>query len=454
MTQDSPGASPDYLPNTPPKGQGVRRLNRVPLLIAVGVAVTMACVVIYTVNQRRLPTAGTPGSPTNTAPSHASDNGTLPQILSGAPSSGIIAPASVGTGAHSEHPSSPAAAGSSSADIRHTAAPTPGVPATSTGAVPQDETYREYLHRLQEVELQRFDAARQALQAATAVDPPRQSSGTGTTLTSLSLPDGSSQSLREAVARANAAAGGMPDGTAVTNALTPAGGGLNTQNGQSAKRDFLNQQQSVQSNYLKATRVAPISPYEIKAGTIIPAVMVGGVNSDLPGQLIAQVSQNVYDSATGRYLLIPQGCKLIGTYDNHVTFGQSRILVGWHRVIYPDASSLDLGLMPGTDESGYAGFRDRVDNHLIRLFSQAFLLSIFSAGIQLGQPQANVGTNYNSTQIVASAIAQQMGELGQEIVRRNMDIAPTLMARPGYLFNVMVTKDVILQPWIVATQRQ
>jgi type IV secretion system protein TrbI len=451
MTQDSPAASPDYLPGASPKAPGVRRLNRVPLLIAVGVAAVMTSVIIYTVNQRRPPTAGTAGSPASPAPLHPSDNAAFPQFLNGAPSSGIIAPAAANDRSAHQRPfvtgaSSSSAVGTAPAT---SAAPIPGVAATPV-SVQQDETYREYVHRLQEVELQRFDQARQALQAATEVDSPRQSSATLSTVTSPSSLDSTSQALRDAVARAST---GTADATALPNAPIPTGG-LNAQNGQSAKRAFLNQEQSAQSNYLKTTRVAPLSPYEIKAGTVIPAIMIGGVNSDLPGQLIAQVTENVYDSATGRYLLIPQGCKLVGTYDNSVTFGQGQILVGWRRIIYPDASSLDLGLMPGTDESGYAGFRDQVDNHLLRLFSQAFLLSIFSSGVQLGQPQANAGQNYTSSQTVASAIAQQIGELGMEIVRRNMDIAPTLMARPGYLFNVMVTKDVNLEPWNVTARSQ
>jgi type IV secretion system protein VirB10 len=224
------------------------------------------------------------------------------------------------------------------------------------------------------------------------------------------------------------------------------GSHFNSVNGQREKRDFLHQQ-PVESDYLRTGRAAPISPFEVKAGTVIPGVMISGVNSDIPGQLVAQVSENVYDTATGRYLLIPQGAKLTGTYDNSVTFGQRRTLVVWRRIIYPDASSLDLGAMPGADESGYAGFKDKVDNHLLRLFSQAMLLSIFSAGIQLGSPQANSGANYNSSQIVAAAIAQQMGQLGMEVVRRNMDIAPTLEDRPGYIFNVMVTKDMVIRPW-------
>lgn len=455
MTQDSPTASPDYLPGTAPKAPGVRRLNRAPLLIAIGVATVMAGVIIYTVNQRRPPAAGTASIPAS-AESRPSDNATLPQVLNGTPASGIIAPAAASTRdlPAREHPL--ASTGSSSGALGTApaiaGAPIPGVPAASTVPVQQDETYREYMHRLQEVELQRFDQARQALQAGTAIDSPHQASEAPSAPAGLSSPDGTSQGLHDTLTRANTAAAGVADGSALPSVANPTGG-LNAPNGQSAKRVFLNQQ-PIESDYLKTTRVAPLSPYEIKAGSVIPAIMIGGVNSDLPGQLIAQVTENVYDSARGCYLLIPQGAKLVGTYDNNITFGQNRTLVGWHRIIYPDASSLNLGLMPGVDESGYAGFHDKVDNHLLRLFGQAFLLSIFSAGVQLGTPQANVGQNYNSSQIVASAIAQQMGELGMEIVRRNMDIAPTLIDRPGYLFNVMVTKDMILQPWIVTAQSQ
>ncbi len=112
---------------------------------------------------------------------------------------------------------------------------------------------------------------------------------------------------------------------------------------------------------LQARREDPVSAYDVKAGAVIPAIMIGGLSSDLPGQLIGQVAENVYDTATGRFILIPQGSKLIGTYDNAITTGQERVLVAWTRIIYPDASSLDLGKMPGADQGGYAGFNDRVN---------------------------------------------------------------------------------------------
>lgn len=217
-------------------------------------------------------------------------------------------------------------------------------------------------------------------------------------------------------------------------------------NKQGHKQAWLAQKTSA-STYLTETRQQPLSPFEVKAGTVIPSTMISGINSDLPGQLIAQVSQNVYDTATGQYLLIPQGSRLVGIYDNGVSFGQERVLVAWNRIIYPDASSLSLGMMPGSDQGGYAGFKDKVNNHYGRIFGSAVLMSLFSAGIQLSQPQASNGENYSSSQIIAASLGQQMGDLGMDMARRGLDIAPTIEIRPGYNFNVMVTKDIILKPW-------
>ena len=192
-----------------------------------------------------------------------------------------------------------------------------------------------------------------------------------------------------------------------------------------------------------------VSPFELKAGAIIPATMIGGVSSDLPGQILGQVSENVYDTATGRFILIPQGAKLVGTYDNSVTTGQERVLIAWTRIIYPDASSLDLGKMPGADEGGFAGFHDQVDDHFLKVFGNAILLSVVSAGVQLSQGNANNQTSGLTTQqTIAAALGQQLGQLGQETARRNMQVQPTLEIRPGYRFVVMVTKDIVLRPWV------
>jgi type IV secretion system protein VirB10 len=218
-------------------------------------------------------------------------------------------------------------------------------------------------------------------------------------------------------------------------------------NRQNEKREFLESFDKDASPYLKQTRLPAVSPYEVKAGFIIPGVLVSGINSDLPGQIIGQVRQNVYDSATGRHLLIPAGAKIIGTYDSRVSAGQERVLVAWNRVIFPDSSSVSLEAMPGADQSGFAGFNDQVDNHYWRTFGNAALLSLFSAGIQLSQPRPTVGGTYDSTQIMAAAIGRQLGQLGMQLSQRNLNIQPTLEIRPGFRFSVMVTKDMILPPW-------
>jgi len=212
------------------------------------------------------------------------------------------------------------------------------------------------------------------------------------------------------------------------------------------KQAFLNPDDS--GPYLKNTRMAPLSEFELKAGWVIPGAMITWINSMLPGQIIGQVSQNVYDSATGRAILIPAGAKLIGWYDVDISTGQDRVLVAWKQVKFPDGSSLDLGTMPGADQGGMAGMKDKVDNHYWRIFGQAAVLSILSAGFQLGQPNNNSGNTVNTQQIFASAIGLQAAALAGQLLRKNMNTAPTLEIRPGFKFTVMVTKDIILPPWI------
>jgi type IV secretion system protein VirB10 len=216
---------------------------------------------------------------------------------------------------------------------------------------------------------------------------------------------------------------------------------------QGHNKAFLTRQQV--TGYLPFQQQAPLSRFELKTGTVIPAVLVTGVNSDLPGQLIGQVSQDVYDTATGNHRLIPQGAKLIGNYSSRVALGQERVLVAWHRIVFPDASTLELATMPGADQAGYAGFHDRVNNHYWRLFGNALLLSVITAGIQLSQPQTSDGDRgFSAQQQIAGALGLQMGQVGAEMVRRNMQIQPTLEIRPGYRFNVMVNQDILFtRPW-------
>ena len=213
---------------------------------------------------------------------------------------------------------------------------------------------------------------------------------------------------------------------------------------------------SLSPEYLRASVRIPVSPYEVKAGTIVPAVMLGAINSDLPGQILGQVRENVYDSDTGEYLLIPQGTRLVGLYDHKIVYGQERVLITWKRLILPSGSSLSLkDGMPGTDALGAAGFQDQVNNHYLRIFGNALLLSVISAGVQLSQiPE--FGQDFrgpNAGNVLGAAVGQQLGSTAAELIRRGMTVAPTLEIRPGYPFNVMVTQDVIFPgPYKEASQ--
>ena len=214
-----------------------------------------------------------------------------------------------------------------------------------------------------------------------------------------------------------------------------------------ARKDkFLrNARQQRRSTHLPVVVQEPLSPYEIREGTLIPAILVAGINSDLPGQTQALVRQNVYDSTTGRHLLIPQGSRLIGSYDNRVAWGQKRVLMAWTRLIFPDGRSLDLQGMPGADLAAVAGVRDKVNNHFVRTFGSAILLSAVTAGVQLSQPQESAdGGAPSASQIAAAALGQEIGYTTSAITRRNINIQPTLEIRPGYLFNVEVTVDLVL----------
>lgn len=205
---------------------------------------------------------------------------------------------------------------------------------------------------------------------------------------------------------------------------------------------------------LMAARTPALSPYELKRGSVIPAVMISGINSDLPGRIIGQVSENVWDSVSGRRLLIPQGTRLFGRYDSRVTHGQSRVLVVWTDLVFPDGSTLNLQGMPGTSAAGYAGFKDKVDWHWDVLFATALLTSAISTGITYATDSAN--DNNDTVQIEDTAqeeFAREFGRVANRALDKQLDVQPTLKIRPGYRFNVMVEKDIVLPPLAALAQR-
>ncbi len=213
-----------------------------------------------------------------------------------------------------------------------------------------------------------------------------------------------------------------------------------TQGDQAAERAFM-AQASNQRTLSVERLTAPSSPNIVQAGSIIPAALITGIRSDLPGQITAQVTQNVYDSPTGRLLLIPQGARLIGEYDSQITAGQTRVLLAWDRLIMPDGRSIVLERQPGADAAGHAGLQDKVNEHWGGVLKAAMISTLLGVGAELA-------TDDDSDLVRALRLGTQdtINQAGQQIVQRQLNIRPTLTIRPGYPLRVIVTRDLVLEP--------
>lgn len=188
--------------------------------------------------------------------------------------------------------------------------------------------------------------------------------------------------------------------------------------------------------------VAPVSPNSLLAGSVIAASLITGLNSDLPGMVTAQVTQNVFDTVTGNILLVPQGARLIGKYDSIVAFGQRRALVVWQRLILPDGGSVKLDNMPATDPAGYAGLADRVDFHTWTLLKGIAIASLLGVGSEL-----SISGESDLVQAIRESVQSNTARAGDQITQHNLDIQPTITIRPGAPVRVLVTRDLILAPW-------
>ncbi len=226
----------------------------------------------------------------------------------------------------------------------------------------------------------------------------------------------------------------------------PGGGpnpaGLPTVSSQDDKLAFLNgnvDRQTVSPDRLEAPASADI----LQAGSVIAAALLTGLRSDLPGQITAQVTENVYDSPTGQILLIPQGARLVGEYDAQVAFGQSRALLVWTRLIMPNGRSIVLERQPGADPEGYAGLEDQVDNHWGMLFKAAILSTLLSIGSEAGTSDSE-----NSlVQAIRQGASQSFSQVGEQVVGRSLNVQPTITIRPGFPVRVLVTHDLVLEPY-------
>lgn len=444
---DDDNESPDFLA-APKKGKGVRRLNRLPLLV-VGVLILLAVAgITYTFFARQAANLkpATPLTPpkvntTSTPPVRPTGNDYTPAFTEPQP-----------TQQGMPTDSAPAAAGSVPTDNH----------ANNSGGGAQppaiSPAMQARLRAIQQWEDKKLSKADEALYGDLAADDFSTSNPSGVQKPGATgQAAGAGRSADDLMQQYLAAAGQNGGGNPMMGGGMGGGGfggmggmggeTMASQNGQQQKLAFLSGTAEA-NTYLAHQKKAAIAPsQEIKAGWVIPGVLISGMNSDLPGQIIGQVREAVYDSATGTQCLIPPGSRLVGIYDSGVTLGQTRALAAWQRIIYPDGSSISLDKMPGADQGGYAGFYDQVNNHYLKIFGAGAVLSIFSAGIQLSQPQASNGENYSAQQTIAGALGQQMGQIGMQMAQKNMNIQPTLEIRPGYQFNIMVTKDILLPTW-------
>jgi type IV secretion system protein TrbI len=255
-----------------------------------------------------------------------------------------------------------------------------------------------------------------------------------------------SEAARTSKVFANAVArpSGQTTSSETTNGATSADDAF-AQNGQDRKLTFVNAPTDRRTT--SPDRLSkPASPFVIQAGTVIPAALITGIRSDLPGQITAQVTENVYDTPTGRARLIPQGARLIGVYDSQIAFGQSRVLLVWTRLIMPNGRAIVLERQPGADTAGYSGLEDEVDNHWKELLGAAALSTLLGVGAELGSG-ADTGSNTAVLQALRQGAASSLNQTGQQVVRRNLNIQPTLIIRPGFPVRVIVNRDLILEQY-------
>jgi len=467
---------------TPDKGTlGTRRVNNVPLMLIGGVVVGFVLIMILVMIDRSAKQQGQAGVQTQTADSSSTTK----------MAQGIVAEHGAGLIPELKKAAPPPPPNDELADdMQNDLSLLLGNTAPSTLTPPRGSGNRffnppvgndpidEQAQRIRELKMQQFQ---QAVHAKTAISVDMQNvTGAGNSSFSSGVPSlssgGTPQNREEMLARLAAvrsqlerqrqtdptaayqqrmaalkASGLMPDtgagagmdGGALLPASRPTGMSMDSDNAYSAF-DKTGQDDRWQLNERPQ---APRSAFELRAGFIIPATMISGINSDLPGQLMAQVSQNVFDTATGRYLLVPQGTRLVGSYSSDLIYGQSRILIAWQRLVFPDGRALDLGSMPGADSAGFSGLSDKVNNHYLRLFGNAFLMSGITAAVTLSQDKGGTGTNQHqrASDALSESLGQVLGNTIAQIVSKNLNISPTLEVRPGYRFNVIITKDLTFQ---------
>lgn len=421
MDNSMQSSDPFETPALPqPKSSGVRRVNNMPLLIAGGVLVVFV-ILVAIVAYERAADVGKKGQETVVV-----DEGLADQVLSasGGRTGGLV-------GAQEVAPSLPVAA------IDNLDLPPPPPPA-------EEDPLAVKLRAARLAMLQQAIAAKTPVNGKAAAEK-NDGAGPGKVAPTAGANvkrDSVSEDIDSQLAALMQGTNGRLDGLQSLAQGAGLGGGQAGAAPHTPSYSSYDRGGQADRWRLDSGVEAPRTAFELRAGFVIPATLISGINSELPGQIIAQVSQDVYDTATGKYRLIPQGTRLVGTYDSKVAYGQRRVLIAWQRLVFPDGKAMDIGSMPGADSAGYAGFNDKVNNHYLRIFGSALLMSGVIAGVNNSQTNSGNDPFGSSTNTVLSqAIAQQLGRVATEMIQKNLNIAPTLEIRPGYRFNVMAVKD-------------
>jgi type IV secretion system protein TrbI len=238
---------------------------------------------------------------------------------------------------------------------------------------------------------------------------------------------------------------GPPYGAGATASIARPLDADTAQNLQDHKTAFVNSRPDT-AIYSPQHLETPRSPYQLMAGTMISAALVTGLNSDLPGQVIAQVTEDVYDSVSGRYLLVPQGSRLLGRYDSSVAYGQKRVLLIWTRLLMPDGTSIVLDNLPATDAAGYSGLEDEVDPHTWQLIKGVALATVLGISSEMA---LNQGSTNRPSIIIAggNSLDNSANQAGQRLVSKELAVQPTLTVRPGFPVRVIVNRDIVLKPY-------
>jgi type IV secretion system protein VirB10 len=415
----------------------IRRLNRLPVFLALGVILLVIAAVIFGLSACGLWRNGAPGEAIDDRGPASSFADNLKRGVS----DGIIGenpPVEMRPPAMEEPQVIAAPRPEPTANPRPVSQPA----SNSPRRLEEDENlWRERLKREHEEQMLN-ERHRQAMARMQRADGARASPLRIDTSTAAAL--SSNPALGHgADRRSRASAGDGLDARiiAAADAIGAQGSGLSDPNGQGQKQAFLDAGKS------RGAAGAGIkergSPLTLSRGSVIPAMLLTGINADLPGRILAQVSQNVYDSATGRHLLIPQGSRLVGRYDSKVSHGQSRILVVWTDIVLANGQSLDIGSMAGIDQEGQAGFRDRIDRHLLRTFGTAALVALIGTGMDLALPDNRSFGESNASDAARRSFSETFGRLAERTISKNLDVQPTLSIRPGYRFNILVDQDLV-----------